>query len=466
MKQAKYDVFISYSRKDYVDEHNNEIPGNVVSKFKDALTRAGVTYWFDKDGNYSGQNFLEKIGSSIENSKIFLFLSTENANKSSWTCKEIAYANKLNKQIIPVRIDSSPFNSKYNLLLVDLDYIEYYKNHEEGMKDLIKSIKSFLEEQAQADKQKAEEETRRKEQLKLEQEQLISELNLSCSELNHEEAKIESKRNNLIARVKQILNLKQREQLVELISAGGAIHKKYQEKLRELTDELKKYQEKLKELTGELNLVKTKELGFLKLQIQQKEKEISDLKADLQKKNVINPPKTSNKKQTIYVATIVIVSIIASICLLYALGVSQEINETQTTLNETQTTLNLVSDLVSTPILITDIEVKNEGENWGDIIYSDKSTYIMPRINYVGLKAGSFELSIKIFDKEGELCQGSSSPHDCSYLEEISVSLGKNSEELKGWGNDKLGNWSSGDYRIEVWYNNNKLAEKEFYVYP
>lgn len=90
----------------------------------------------------------------------------------------------------------------------------------------------------------------------------------------------------------------------------------------------------------------------------------------------------------------------------------------------------------------------------------------MPRINYVGLKAGSFELSIKIFDKEGELCQGSSSPHDCSYLEEISVSLGKNSEELKGWGNDKLGNWSSGDYRIEVWYNNNKLAEKEFYVYP
>ena len=42
MEQIKYDVFISYSRKDYVDEQNNVIPGNEVSKIKEALTKAGI----------------------------------------------------------------------------------------------------------------------------------------------------------------------------------------------------------------------------------------------------------------------------------------------------------------------------------------------------------------------------------------------------------------------------------------
>ncbi len=30
--EYKYDVFISYSRKDYVDEQKNVIPDNVISK--------------------------------------------------------------------------------------------------------------------------------------------------------------------------------------------------------------------------------------------------------------------------------------------------------------------------------------------------------------------------------------------------------------------------------------------------
>ena len=61
MEQKKYDVFISYSRNDYVDELKNVIPGNEVSKIKDALTEAGISYWFDEEGIYSGQNFVEKI---------------------------------------------------------------------------------------------------------------------------------------------------------------------------------------------------------------------------------------------------------------------------------------------------------------------------------------------------------------------------------------------------------------------
>ena len=158
MEQPKYDVFISYSRKDYVDEQKNVIPGNIVSKIKDALKKKGISYWFDEEGIYSGQNFVEKIVTNIENSRIFLFLSTANANKSPWTCKEIASADEFKKHIIPVRIDDTPYNKKVLFRIADLDYIEYYTNPQKGMEDLIKSVKAYLEQVKKEEKRIQEEE--------------------------------------------------------------------------------------------------------------------------------------------------------------------------------------------------------------------------------------------------------------------------------------------------------------------
>ncbi|MBR5102977.1 MAG: toll/interleukin-1 receptor domain-containing protein, partial [Muribaculaceae bacterium] len=99
MEKAKYDVFISYSRKDYVDDQKQVIPGNVVSKIKEALTKAGITYWFDEEGIYSGDTFTEKIVTNIEAANIFVFLSSANSNASSWTSKEIASADEFHKRI-------------------------------------------------------------------------------------------------------------------------------------------------------------------------------------------------------------------------------------------------------------------------------------------------------------------------------------------------------------------------------
>ena len=156
----KYDVFISYSRRDYVDKQKNVVPNNEVSKIKEALINAGITYWFDEDGIYSGQNFVEKIVTNIEAAKIFLFLSTANSNKSPWTCKEIASAAELGKHIIPVRIDDSPYNKNVLFRIADLDYIEYYTNPQNGMVALIKSIKAYLAEIAAEEGRKKKEQQR------------------------------------------------------------------------------------------------------------------------------------------------------------------------------------------------------------------------------------------------------------------------------------------------------------------
>ena len=68
------DVFISYSRKDYIDENKNVIPGNVVSKIKDKLSEAGISFWFDETGINHGDNFVEKIVTHIEQSDVFLYI--------------------------------------------------------------------------------------------------------------------------------------------------------------------------------------------------------------------------------------------------------------------------------------------------------------------------------------------------------------------------------------------------------
>ena len=77
----KYDVFISYSRRDYVDESYNVIPGNAIAEIQNVFDENGITYWFDKDGIYSGQEFIEIITGAIAESKMLIFISNIRTNR-------------------------------------------------------------------------------------------------------------------------------------------------------------------------------------------------------------------------------------------------------------------------------------------------------------------------------------------------------------------------------------------------
>lgn len=183
MEQTKYDVFISYSRKDYVDEHKNVIPGNEVSKIKEALTKAGIIYWFDEEGIYSGENFADKIVTNIEAAQIFIFLSTCNSNNSRWTCREIACADELKKLIIPVKIDRSPYNKKVMFRIADLDYIDYYANAEKGLRELTSSIEAFLKREKGKKEQADEKAQRQREEQIQSLRSGIEKLDAECAEM-------------------------------------------------------------------------------------------------------------------------------------------------------------------------------------------------------------------------------------------------------------------------------------------
>ncbi len=123
------------------------------------------------------------------------------------------------------------------------------------------------------------------------------------------------------------------------------------------------------------------------------------------------------------------------------------------------------------PFVISDIEIANtyyDGAietGFGSTIYSSRSMYLTPRIDYVGFTSGSKTLYIKIFDAYGNLRTGSESPYGYSYSSSLYVYTGHNSTRLGGWGNRTKGHWPSGLYRIEIWYNNSCLKSKSFTIY-
>lgn len=134
------DVFISYSRKDYVDSNGKLIKNNIISTIKTSLSAAGISYWFDEDGIYSGEEFASIITRAIRNSTVFLFVSSVNSNASRWTSNEIATAMAFKKPIIPFRIDDSPYNDSVMMKIISLDYIEC-KDRLRAMEQLIRAVR-------------------------------------------------------------------------------------------------------------------------------------------------------------------------------------------------------------------------------------------------------------------------------------------------------------------------------------
>ena len=94
-----YDVFISYSRKD----------SKVAEEICTALSKAGLTYFIDREGIEAGQNFPQVLAEAVDGSTVFLFLASQNSFRSRFTRREVTYAfnHKHSGAIIPYIIDGS-----------------------------------------------------------------------------------------------------------------------------------------------------------------------------------------------------------------------------------------------------------------------------------------------------------------------------------------------------------------------
>lgn len=124
------------------------------------------------------------------------------------------------------------------------------------------------------------------------------------------------------------------------------------------------------------------------------------------------------------------------------------------------------------PLIITKIEIGNmdyDGEmydDFGEMILSWETMYLKPRITYYGLKSSSnIRLNVKLFDSDGVMYTGKSSPEGYSYADDISIDFGHNTCVLSGWGNKKGQYYKAGSSRIEIWYEDVCLKSFKFTIY-
>ena len=111
-QEKKYDVFISYSRKDSA----------IADEICKAFDQVGITYFIDREEIKIEKDYIEKIANGIDNSKIVLFLASTTSYTSKYVNIELQYAFDKEVLILPYQIDNAAITKKYQMLLSSVNW--------------------------------------------------------------------------------------------------------------------------------------------------------------------------------------------------------------------------------------------------------------------------------------------------------------------------------------------------------
>lgn len=127
----KYDVFLSYSRRNAVQ----------MTRVKDALQATGLQVWTDERlvaGTASWKNAIE---AAIRDSKCVVVLMSPPAKASEWIEREIDYAYLLKRQIFPVLVDGNLADS-IPFELINMQYVDIRRDFDDAIQKLINAIQT------------------------------------------------------------------------------------------------------------------------------------------------------------------------------------------------------------------------------------------------------------------------------------------------------------------------------------
>lgn len=137
--EYEYDVFISYSHKDYVDK--TYLNGkNPITEIEDAFNKNGISYRLDK--GFPTCCYYDFILEEIKNCRTFVFVSSINSNDSQLKFLEILAARKANKRIILFRIDDSNCKIPLEFFASPINYVD---NPNMALEQLLQVIKVELQ---------------------------------------------------------------------------------------------------------------------------------------------------------------------------------------------------------------------------------------------------------------------------------------------------------------------------------
>jgi hypothetical protein len=114
----KYDLFISYSRKD------NNTAKQICSVLENYARHYKFKYFFDQDDIICRDEYLKRISSAISESKAMLFIASKNSYESEFCAKELLFADKRGVRIHQYRIDDAEIPLAIDMLLGTHQYRE------------------------------------------------------------------------------------------------------------------------------------------------------------------------------------------------------------------------------------------------------------------------------------------------------------------------------------------------------
>ena len=129
----KYDIFISYSRKDF-DEVNQ-----IVEMLKNRIPT--LNCWFDITGIESGDEFEDKIITAIDDSSYVLFALSDNSIQSQWTKDEVIYAKNTNTKVIPLLLKGAQLKGWFLFKFGRIDCIDTTKTLQ--IEKLVKNLSDW-----------------------------------------------------------------------------------------------------------------------------------------------------------------------------------------------------------------------------------------------------------------------------------------------------------------------------------
>ena len=130
----KYNVFISYSRKD----------SEIIDRIEKELKRYGITSFIDRTGINPGEDYAEVIAKVIFESDLMLFLWSENSNQSKETANEVALAIDFEKPIIPFKIGKFQADYKLAYRLIRFNRTDVLTYNEQKIVELGEKIATQL----------------------------------------------------------------------------------------------------------------------------------------------------------------------------------------------------------------------------------------------------------------------------------------------------------------------------------
>ena len=134
MTEKKYDIFISYARKDF----NEVYP--IVEMLKARIPT--LNCWFDITGIESGDEFEDKIITAIDSSQYVLFALSDNAIQSIYAKKEVMYAQATHTKIIPLLLKNAQLKGWFLFNFGRIDCIDSTNSLQ--MEKLIKNLADWM----------------------------------------------------------------------------------------------------------------------------------------------------------------------------------------------------------------------------------------------------------------------------------------------------------------------------------